>query len=117
MDSIHPSIHPSMKIKKKTPTIDIHIHTPMELYEKIESFCEINKYNTSEGIKELLQVGLFLSARLSEIKEKIKNPELLEEIHNQLKEGGLVDFVQRMNAKDFELISSIFDTEKKARKI
>ncbi len=116
MDSIHPSIHPSI-MKRKIPSIDIHIHVTAELYEKIQRFCEIDKYNTTEGIKELLEVGLFLSERLSEIKEKRKHPELLEEIHNQLKEGGLVDYVQRMNPKDFDLISSIFETEKKDRKL
>jgi metal-responsive CopG/Arc/MetJ family transcriptional regulator len=105
-------------MKKRVYFVDIHSLLPIDLVEKIERYCErYHKANRSEGIRELIEVGLLISERRSEIEEKRKHPELLEEIHNQLIEGGLVDFVQRMNAKDFNIISSIFETEKKARNI
>lgn len=102
---------------KKVPLIELHARIPGELYEKLEDYCNSYECAKTRGINDLLEIGLIVFTHLNEIKEKLKHPELLEEIHNQLKEGGLVDYAQRMNPKDFNLISSIIETEKKARKI
>ena len=46
---------------------------------------------------------------------KLKDPEFVEEIRQQLSEGGLVDYVRKLQPKQFEILASIMDTEKKER--
>jgi len=100
----------------------IHASLPLRLVTKIDDYVEndpIGKANNSRtaAIRELLTVGLWFATRRKEFEDIFKNPELMEEIQSQLSEGGLVDYVERMNWKQFQVVWSIFKTEAKARKL
>jgi hypothetical protein len=85
----------------------------MELDKKIDTYCNtLQKKTKTEGVKELLKIGLFTFENWTQIQ---KEPHKLEELHKQLKEGNLVDFIQNMEHRDFEIMFDIFKTEHKAR--
>ena len=92
---------------------DIHIRIPIDLDQKIDTYCNtLRKKTKTEGVKELLKIGLFTFENWTLMK---KEPHRLEELHKQLKEGELVDFIQNMEHRDFEIMFDIFKTEHKAR--
>lgn len=85
---------------------------PYALLIKIDNYVkQARKHSRTEAINELLELALFLAENM----KRIQDPQLMTEIHSQLKEGGLVDFVQTLTPKDFEVIHSIFQTEWKSR--
>ena len=97
----------------KEYNVDLHVRIPIPVDQKIVSYCNVLKKRTkAEGIKELLEIGLFTFENWTLIK---KEPHRLEELHNQMKEGTLVDFIQKMEHRDFEIMFDIFKTEHKAR--
>ena len=98
---------------KKEYSIDLHIRIPISLDQRIETYYSTLKKRTkTDAIKELLEIGLFTFENWSQIK---KEPNKLEELHKQMKEGELVDSIQTMNQRDFTLMFEIFKTENKAR--
>ena len=98
---------------KKEYKVDLHVRISIPLDQKIEVYCNtLRKRTKSEGIKELLEIGLFTFENWTLIK---KEPHRLEELHNQLKEGELVDYIQNMEHRDFEIMYDIFKNEHKAR--
>ena len=97
----------------KEYNVDLHVRIPIPLDQRIVSYCNtLRKRNKAEGIKELLEIGLFTFENWTRIKEE---PNRLEELHKQLKEGELVDSIQSMDLREFELMFDIFKTEQKAR--
>src|SRR5688500_15328160 len=98
---------------KKEYNTDLHVRIPIPLDQKIESYCNtLGKRTKAEGIKELLKIALFTVENWTLIK---KEPHKLEELHKQLKEGELVDYIQNMDLRELEIIFDIFKTEHKAR--
>ena len=98
---------------KKEYKVDLHVRISIPLDQKIEVYCNtLRKRTKSEGINELLEIGLFTFENWTLIK---KEPHRLEELHNQLKEGELVDYIQNMEHRDFEIMYDIFKNEYKAR--
>ena len=98
---------------KKEYSIDLHIRIPISLDQRIETYYNTLKRRTkTDAIKELLEIGLFTYENWSQIK---KEPNKLEELHKQMKEGELVDFIQNMEHRDFEIMYDIFKNEHKAR--
>jgi metal-responsive CopG/Arc/MetJ family transcriptional regulator len=94
-------------------SIDMHVRIPLSLMEKIEAFCKtMNKRNRNEGVRDLLKVALIFHENALLIQ---KNPNRIEEIHNQLKEGELVDSIQKIQGKDFHILYDIVVSEYKAR--
>jgi hypothetical protein len=92
---------------------DIHIRIPIELDQKIDTYCNaLRKKTKTEGVKELLKIGLFTFENWTHIKN---DPNKLEELHKQMQEGNLVDYIQNMKHRDFEIMFEIFKTEHKAR--
>ena len=97
----------------KEYSIDLHVRIPIPLDQRIISYCNtLGKRNKAEGVKELLDVGLFTFENWTLIK---KDPNRIEELHKQMKEGELVDSIQNMDQRDFEIMFKIFKTEHKAR--
>ena len=91
----------------------MHIRIPITLDQRIETYYNTLKKRTkTDAIKELLEIGLFTFENWSQIK---KEPNKLEELHKQMKEGELVDFIQGMDPREFEIMFDIFKTEYKAR--
>lgn len=100
----------------------VHVSLPLRLVTKIDDYVENDDYgkannSRSSAIRELLTVGLWFATRRKEFEVIFKNPELMEELQSQLNEGGLVDYVQRMNWQQFQVVWSIFKTEAKSRKM
>ena len=97
----------------KEYNVDLHVRIPIPLDQRIVSYCNtLKKRNKAEGIKELLDIGLFTVENWTLIK---KDPNRIEELHKQFKEGELVDSIQNMDQRDFTLMFEIFKTEHKAR--
>lgn len=97
----------------KEYNIDLHVRIPIPLDQRIVSYCNtLRKRNKAQGVKELIDIGLFTFENWTQIK---KEPNRIEELHKQLKEGELVDSIQTMDQRDFEIIYDIFKIEYKAR--
>ena len=97
----------------KEYNVDLHVRIPIPLDQRILSYCNrLKKRNKAEGIKELLDIGLFIVENWTQIK---KDPNRIEELHKQFKEGELVDSIQNMDQREFEIMFDIFKTEQKAR--
>ena len=98
---------------KKEYSVDLHIRIPINLDQRIETYYNTLKKRTkTDAIKELLEIGLFTFENWSQIK---KEPNKLEELYKQMKEGELVDSIQGINPREFEIMFDIFKTEYKAR--
>lgn len=98
---------------RKNYTIDIHIKLPIVLNERVDDFClRYKKRYKSDGIKEILEIGLFVIDKWSELKNE---PTKFDEIYKQLKEGDLVDRIQNLDEREFRIIHDIFKTESTAR--
>lgn len=100
----------------------VSMHLPISLLVKIDDFIENDPYgkrhnSRTSAFKELLAVGLWFSKRRQEFEKIFKSPELMNELSSQLKEGGLVDFVEHMNFEEFQIVWSIFKNEAKDRKL
>ena len=96
----------------------ITMQLPISLLLRVDSFAEKENYESrTSAFKELLNVGLFISERRKEFETIFKNPELMDELNTQLREGGLVDFVQRMKWDEFQVVWSIMKNEAKDRKL
>ena len=65
----------------------------------------------NSAVNDLLQIGLIVNQRVDTLQE----PELVAEIKGQLKNGGLVDYLEHLNPSDFNVLWSIIQTEVKAR--
>ena len=97
----------------KEYNVDLHVRIPIPLDQKIVSYCNnLRKRNKAEGIKELLEIALVTVENWTLIK---KDPNLIEELHKQFKEEKLVDSIQSMDQREFEIILDIFKIEYKAR--
>ena len=97
----------------KEYNVDLHVRIPIPLDQKIVSYCStLRKRSKAEGIKELLEIALFTVENWTLLK---KDPNRIEELHKQFKEGELVDSIQSMDQRDFEIMFDIFKTEHKAR--
>ena len=71
-------------------------------------------YNTrTSAVNDLIRIGLIVTNNI----DKIEDPELVAEIRNQLHEGGLVDYVARLNPSQLEVIWSIVRNEIDSRKV
>ena len=98
---------------RKEYNVDLHVRIPIPLNQKIVSYCNnLRKRNKAEGIKELLEIALVTVENWTLIK---KDPNRIEELQNQFREGELVDSIQSMDQREFEIMFDIFKTEYKAR--
>jgi hypothetical protein len=98
---------------KREYNVDLHVRIPIPLDQKIVSYCNnLRKRSKAEGIKELLEIALVTVENWTQIK---KDPNRIEEIYKQFKEGELVDSIQNMDQREFEIMFDIFKTEHKAR--
>jgi len=96
----------------------VSMQLPLSVLVRIDDFADKNNYNSrTSTVIELLKVGLFISEKKKEFETIFKNPELMDELNTQLKEGGLVDFVQRMKWEEFQVVWSIMKNEARDRKI
>lgn len=87
---------------------------PLSLYKQVVDFMNKKGYNTrTSAVNDLIRIGLIVVNNI----EKIEDPELVSEIRNQLHEGGLVDYVARLNPSQLEIIWSIVKNEVQSRKI
>lgn len=92
----------------------IYQRLPISVHKQLVEFMNTHRYRSrNEAINDLLSIGMIVCSNI----HKIKDPELVEEIKQQLKEGGLVDYVSKLNPKEFEIIWSIIRTEAKIRKV
>lgn len=103
-------------------TKGVMTNLPVTLLMEIEDYQENDIYgkrhsNRTAAMIELIKIGLWFSKKRNDFEIIFKNPELMEELSTQLHEGGLVDFAQRMNWEEFQVVWSIFKTEAKARKM
>jgi DNA-directed RNA polymerase subunit F len=97
--------------KNLDPMSLVHMNMKWTMLNKIEEIRHKNKFKyRSDAINYLLDLSIkFL--------EKIENtpPEKLhheiEEIDAQLKEGGVVDYIARMNGKDLKNLYKIISEE------
>lgn len=95
----------------------VHFNLPLEILDDIDQYVKTyNKDSRVSAVKDLLRVGIWFANKKHEFETIFNNPHLMDEITGQLKEGGLVDFVQRMDAYQFQVVWSIFKTEARARK-
>jgi hypothetical protein len=97
----------------KEYNVDLHVRIPIPLDQKIVSYCNtLRKRSKAEGIKELLEIALVTVENWTLIR---KDPNRIEELHKQFREGELVDTIQNMDHREFEIMFDIFKTEQKAR--
>ena len=97
----------------KEYNVDLHVRIPIPLDQKIVSYCSnLRKRSKAEGIKELLEIALVTVENWTLIK---KDPNRIEEIYKQFREGDLVDSIQNMDQREFEIMFDIFKIEHKAR--
>lgn len=90
----------------------IHIQLTYRTFFKLEKFLKENRLDSySKAIERLIDIGLILD----EHKEEIQDHELLKEFETQYKEGGLVDYFQKLSPADFKIINSIVRTEDLSR--
>jgi len=96
----------------------VHFNLPLEILDRIDEYVRTSKKHLSRvaAVIELLKAGLWMAEKKEELEKIFKNPHLMDEITGQLKEGGLVDFVQRMDTREFMVVWEIFKTEAKSRK-
>lgn len=107
----------SGKVGYKDLTQLVHFSLPLEILDDIDQYAkENNRVSRVAAVKDLLKVGIWFAKKKHEFETIFHNPHLMDEITGQLKEGGLVDFVQRMDTNQFQVIWSIFKTEARARK-
>lgn len=93
-------------------TTEVYQRFPVGEFNEIIDFMEKHRYRSrNQAINDLIQIALIVVDK----KEKIGDPKLVAEIKALLHEGGLVDFFERMNPKDFEIIWSIAFNEAKIR--
>jgi hypothetical protein len=91
---------------------ECHLRIPMNIVKKLDRFCEQYRRNSrNEGIRSLLDISLLCVENW----QKIQNPELVDELHRQFQEGTIVDDIQKMDRKQFEVLYSIFNDERKSR--
>jgi len=100
----------------------VHVNIPYRILGNMDEYITNDKHgrrheSRSSAIRELLAIGLWFAKRRDEFETIFNNPELMDEINSQLKEGGLVDYVQRMNFEQFLIVWQIFKTEAKSRKM
>jgi hypothetical protein len=109
-----------MKIQKEeTQTIvedygrTVPQRIPLALLERIENYERKNRVrNRTEAINQLLEIALIVI----EHKELLKDEHLKEEIIDQLREGGLVDYFRTLSTKDLTILNSIVRNEVDSRK-
>lgn len=90
----------------------IHIQLTYRTFFKMEKFLKENRLDSySKAVEKLIEIALILQDH----KEEIQNHELLKEFETQYKEGGLVDYFQKLSPNDFRIINSIVKTEEKSR--
>lgn len=81
---------------------------PLSLYKQLVQLMNDKGYNTrTSAVNDLIRIGITVVNNIS----KIEDPELVSEITNQLHEGGLVDYVARLNPSQLEVIWSIVRNE------
>ncbi len=91
---------------------DMHLKIPIRFLKKIDRFCEqYRRESRAEGIRSLIDIALLCVDNW----QKIKNPEIVDEMHKQFEEGTIVDDIQKMDRKQFDILFSIFTTEHKTR--
>ena len=90
----------------------IHIQLTYRTFFKMEKFLKESRLDSySKAIEKLIDIALILQDH----KDEIENHELLKEFETQYKEGGLVDYFQKLSPNDFRIINSIVKTEEKSR--
>jgi hypothetical protein len=90
----------------------IHIQLTYRTFFKMEKFLKENRLDSySKAIEKLIEIALILQDH----KGEIENHELLREFESQYKEGGLVDYFQKLSPADFKIINSIVKTEAQSR--
>lgn len=96
----------------------VHFNLPLDILDEVDEYVkETNKHSRVEAVRDLLRAGLWIAKKKDELEKIFRNPHLMDEITGQLKEGGLVDFVQHMDASQFLVVWSIFKTEARARMV
>jgi len=101
-----------VQMRKYEATRDIHFTISLDQLIEIDKFCDSHyKSSRNEGIRKLIEVGLTCINNWS----KITNPEVLDQLHSQFEEGTIVDDIQKMQPKQFDVLYSIFTTEHKVR--
>ena len=90
----------------------IHIQLPYRTFFRLDKFVKEHRLDSySKAIEKLIDIGLLLD----EHKDEIQDHELLKEFETQYKEGGLVDYFQKLSPSDFKIINSIMKTEDLSR--
>jgi hypothetical protein len=86
---------------------------PLGLLVRIENFEKEYRFkNRTDAINKLLEIAL----KIVEHKEILKDEHLKQEITNQLREGGLVDYFTKLSNKEIEILHSIVRNEFESRK-
>ena len=100
-------------IHNNEPKVELHIKIPFPLDQKIVTYCNnLHKNSKVEAIRELLEFALSMVENMSKLR---KDPTLVERLHEQFQEGDLVDSIQTMSPRDFQVMLKIFEIEKMAR--
>jgi hypothetical protein len=66
----------------------------------------------SKAINRLLEISIMVWEKGAMLK---KNPEMLDELWHQVKEGAAVEYLTKLTPKELEVIYTLVDTEYKAR--
>jgi len=102
-----------MSNQEVVPSHRLCHNIPFDLLVQVDEYVKKQrKHSRTEAINEMINVGLIINKN----KQRLEDPKLMQELYGQLKEGGLVDFVSRMNPTDFNLVHSIIDTEFRNRR-
>ena len=90
----------------------MHIQLTYRTFFKVEEYMKERRIDSySRAIDELVNMAIILN----EHKDTITDHELLGELKGQYKEGGLVDYIEKLNPSDFKIIHSIVQTEYMSR--
>jgi hypothetical protein len=86
---------------------------PIMLLTRVEEFEKKQRCKTrTDAINALLEIALIVV----EHKDILKDEHLKDEITQQLREGGLVDYFRKLTDKDLAIMNSIVRNEVDARK-
>lgn len=94
------------------PSHHLNHKIPFDLLIRVDEYViKEGKHSRTEAINELIQIGLIVNKN----KKTLEDPQMVTELYSQLKEGGAVDYIQRLGHKEFEILHSIIENEHKDR--
>ncbi len=101
-----------MRLEKDIEPISlVHMNMKWTMLNRIQDVQQKKKFrNRTDTINYLLDLAIKFLDKVESVPPDKLNSEL-DEIHNQLKEAGVVDYVSKMNGRDLKNLYKIISEE------